>query len=85
MLMNVVLIGVNVTDKNNSGKDKRISSANISNATEASDNAHEVSVLFDNNYDNYDDDVVIDTVTEGTGKDNININDTLGMIKDIKL
>ena len=31
--MNVILIGVNVTDKNNSGKDKRVSSTNIINAT----------------------------------------------------
>ena len=83
--MNVILIGVSVTDKNNSGKDKRVSSTNITNVTEVSDNAHEEFVLFDNNYDNYDDDFVIATVTERTGRDKININDTLGMIKDIKL
>ena len=83
--MNVILIGVNVTDKNNSGKDKHVSSTNIINVTEVSDNAHEESVLFDNNYDNYNDDFVIATVTERTGRDKININDTLGMTKDIKL
>ena len=81
--MNVILIGVNMTDINNSGKDKCVSSTNIINTTEASDNAHEESVLFDKNYDNYD--FVIATVTERTGRDNININDTLDMIKDIKL
>ena len=83
-MMNVILIGVNVTDKSNSGKDKRVSSTNIINVTEVSDNAHEESV-YHNNYDNYDDDFVIATVTERTGRDKININDTLGMIKDIKL
>ena len=80
----MILIGVNVTDKNNSGKDKRVSSTNIINVTEVSDNAHEESV-YHNNYDNYDDDFVIASVTELTGRDKININDTLGMIKDIKL
>ena len=76
--MNVILIGVNINDKNNSGKDKHISSTNIINATQASDNRHEESILFDDNHDNYD--FVIVTVTERTGRDNININDTLGMI-----
>ena len=33
MLMNVILIRVNKADKNNSGKDKRVSSTNIINAT----------------------------------------------------
>ena len=81
--MNVILIGVNMTDINNSGKDKCVSSTNIFHTTEASDNAHEESVLFDKYYDNYD--FVIATVTERTGRDNITINDTLDMIKDIKL
>ena len=81
--MNVILIGVNMTDINNSDKDKCVSSTNIFHTTEASDNAHEESVLFDKYYDNYD--FVIATVTERTGRDNITINDTLDMIKDIKL
>ena len=76
--MNVILIGVNITEKNNGGKDKRVSSTNIIDATEASDNGHEECILFGDNYDNYD--FVIATVMERAGRDSININDTLGMI-----
>ena len=51
-----------------------------------SGNTHEESIPSEKSYDDYDDDPVNVTVTEHSGRDNINVNDSLSnLYKDIKL
>ena len=51
-----------------------------------SGNTHEESIPSEKSYGDYDDDPVNVTVTEHSGRDNINVNDSLSnLYKDIKL
>ena len=55
-------------------------------ATEISDNAHEdLKISFEDSYDDYDDDSINVTVTEHSSRENVNANESLTNLKDIKL
>ena len=51
-----------------------------------SGNAHDdLNISFEDSYDDYDDDSVKVTVTEHSSKGNVNVNESLSNLKDIKL
>ena len=51
-----------------------------------SGNAHDdLKISFEDSYDDYDDDFVKVTVTEHSSKGNVNVNENLSKLKDIKL
>ena len=73
-------------DKKDSSKYKYVCSIDIFPATEISRNAHEdIKILFEDNYDDYDDDSVNFTVTENSSRDKVNANECLSKLKDLKL
>ena len=64
-------------------KDKH---ADILPATEMSGNVHEdLNISFKDSFDDYDDDFLNVTVTEHSSRENVNANESLSKLKDIKL